>query len=591
MVFDRLLQPVRAHLRSLATEEKYKLRVLYLINGVFSGSLLFSIITGIAAKRFDLILIENFILLLLNVLSLILLFISKKIKWPSLFTLVSLLLCIGVSMTARGFFSPVSLTLVFGFPLLAVFLRGRGYGAIWFIAAMSLIGAMLLIESQWGIRIDDSWNRFRPYIFGYYMLSLIGFIYTNEREQSKRAILWQFYHNELTGLPNRNQLMVDLKGPVKWLILINLDDFKEINDFFSSKTGDSVLLETSKRLIAIQSRDNRFRLYHLHGDEFAFLSTLLIEQKEAEICAETIYQNITKESFRFKDQEINMNVTLGIASESPKILSDADIAMKLAKKRRKFFLVFDDSIKSANRYEENLKWSVKLKEAIRDDRIIPYFQPIVNSRSGKIEKYECLARLIDINGMAIAPIFFLNVAKKTKLYPFITRKMIVKSFEEFKHKPYEFSINISLEDILDRDTVDFILDSLKKYGIGSRVVFEILESEGIENYDEVSEFIKKVKVQGCKVAIDDFGSGYSNFEHIMRLNVDYLKIDGSIIKKIDSEVRHQIIVKNIVEFSRELNIKTISEFVHSEDVHKWVKYLNTDFEQGYYWGEPVSKFK
>jgi diguanylate cyclase (GGDEF)-like protein len=591
MVFDRLLQPIREHLRSFGVEEKYKSRVLYIINAVFSGSFLFSMIAGAVMKRFDLKLIENLILFFFNVTSFILLFISKKIKFSSILTFVSILLCISVSMTTRSFFDPFSLLIVFGFPFLAVFLRGRVYGVIWSIAAMSLIGIMLLISSQLAIRIDDTWNGFRPYLFGYYIISIIGYIYSNEKVRSKKAILWQFYHNELTNLPNRNQLMADLKSPIKWLILINLDDFKGINDFFSSKTGDVVLQETAKRLVSIQNREKNYQLYHLHGDEFAFVSLNPIGQKETEACAETIYQNITREAFLIKEQEINMNVTLGIASESPNILTNADIAMKLAKKRRKFFLVYNESIKAANQYEENLRWSVKLKEAIRDDRIIPYFQPIVNSRNGKIEKYECLARLIDINGMAIVPAFFLNVAKKTKLYPFITRKMIVKSFEEFKNKPYEFSINISLEDILDRDTVDFILDSLKKFEIGKKVVFEILESEGIENYDEVSDFIKKVKAQGCKVAIDDFGSGYSNFEHIMRLNVDYLKIDGSIIKRIDSEVRHQIIVKNIVEFSRELRIKTISEFVHSEDIHKWVKYLNIDYEQGYYWGEPVSTFK
>src|SRR5208283_4005924 len=142
------------------------------------------------------------------------------------------------------------------------------------------------------------------------------------------------------------------------------------------------------------------------------------------------------------------------------------------------------------------------------------------------------------------------------------------------------------EDIMDAETINFIIENLKKFNIGDRIVFELLESEGIENYEQILEFIEIVKSYGCKIAIDDFGSGYSNIDHIIRLNVDYLKIDGSLIRQIDQFKNNQIIVKNIVEFSRELNIKTISEFVHSEEIHKWVKYLNVDYEQGFFWGEP-----
>ena len=144
---------------------------------------------------------------------------------------------------------------------------------------------------------------------------------------------------------------------------------------------------------------------------------------------------------------------------------------------------------------------------------------------------------------------------------------------------------------MNKYTVALIKQHIRSYNIGKQVIFEILESDSIENYDLVSDFISQMKALGCKIAIDDFGVGYSNFQHLLKLQIDYLKIDASLIKNIHKDKNSAIIVESIVNFSRKLHIKTIAEFVHSKAVSDKVKSLKVDYIQGYYLGKPTSRLK
>ena len=166
--------------------------------------------------------------------------------------------------------------------------------------------------------------------------------------------------------------------------------------------------------------------------------------------------------------------------------------------------------------------------------------------------------------------------------------MIEKSFEYFKDSKAEFSINLTLDDILNKETIVFINKKLENRDIAKRVIFEIVESEGIDNFEEVSLFIKEMQAVGCRIAIDDFGTGYSNFEYLMKLNVDFIKIDGSFIKNIDTCEQSLLITELIITFAKKQNIETVAEFVHSKSVLEKVKKLGITYSQGYYLGEPKS---
>jgi len=229
----------------------------------------------------------------------------------------------------------------------------------------------------------------------------------------------------------------------------------------------------------------------------------------------------------------------------------------------------------------------KIKEAIEDFRVVPFFQPIIENSTQTITKYEALIRILDKEtNKPVSPFFFLEVAKKTKYYTILTKIMLEKTFEVFANKEEEFSLNLTIEDVLNKELQGFIFDLLNKYEVGNRVVFEIVESESIENFEEVISFIKSVKKFGCQIAIDDFGTGYSNFEYLMKLQADYIKIDGSMIKDIDTNEHSRLVVETIVSFAKKMGMKTIAEFVENENILKVVNELGIEYSQGYYFSKP-----
>jgi EAL domain-containing protein (putative c-di-GMP-specific phosphodiesterase class I) len=286
--------------------------------------------------------------------------------------------------------------------------------------------------------------------------------------------------------------------------------------------------------------------------------------------------------------EIDTRITSGISfSHKNNKLITADIALQSAKKENKDFVIFYEDLDKFQEYENNMLWTKKLKNAFLEDKIVVYYQPLVNNKTLEIEKYECLVRMIDENNDIISPFFFLDISKKSKQYTKITKIVIEKAFKKFNNLDFEFAVNISYEDIADPDFLRFIKNALKTYKVKDKVVFEILEDENIKNYELLIDFISEIKSLGCKVAIDDFGSGYSNFEHLLKMKVDYLKIDASLIKNIAIDENSYKITKTIIEFAKNLNLQTVAEYVENEDIYKIVKNLGADYSQGYYFSQPL----
>ncbi len=410
----------------------------------------------------------------------------------------------------------------------------------------------------------------------------------NEKELAKKKdeIIKIGSIDSLTLLPNRRKLIEavnECKHPA--LAILNVDSFKEINDFYGHLAGDTLLFDIAKSLLEI-TKEHEYGVFKLSADEYAVFKESESKEEFVEYIG-SLLEKMESESFGYEGNDISISFTAGIAIGADSLLPKADMALKEARHSKKTLVVYEDSLKVMEIYANNLTWSKKLRSAIKDDRIVSYFQPIVDNNTLEITKYECLARMLDDGGNSIAPYYFLDISKKSRLYPRITKKIIDMSFEVFCGLEYEFSINLCVEDMLDPVTSSYIYSKLEEYQGRVHVAFEILESDRIEEYKEVGEFIKKIKQLGGKISIDDFGSGYSNFEHILRLNVDYIKIDASMIKNIDNDVNSQIIVETIVGFAKKLGIKTIAEFVHSESVFNKVKELGVDMSQGYYFSAPT----
>jgi len=412
--------------------------------------------------------------------------------------------------------------------------------------------------------------------------------YLEEKVDEKTVELrQQLYTNTLTGLPNRRSLLHDINHYEEGaLLIINIDDFKEINDFFGHAVGDSILISFSQNLANMITREDNATLIHLSGDEFALLFVQKPTKNEFIEFANTLLKSIEKMIFNHENNVLTLRVTMGGAYQIKEALEKADIALKSAKKQAKDFLLYDETLNVEQQYKNNMEWTKKLNWAIENDRITPFFQPIYDNKTKQIVSAECLIRLVDDNKKIISPFFFLTIAKKSKLYSKLTKIMIQKSCQYFEHLDCDFSINLSVEDVLDENIVSYISQSIKKYNVSHKIILELLETEEIENYEEVSSFISEMKSLGCRIAIDDFGSGYSNFEYLLKLNVDYIKIDGSLIKNIDTDANAQIVVETIVNFAKKLNILIIAEYVHNEGVYKRVQELDIERSQGFHLAEP-----
>ena len=409
------------------------------------------------------------------------------------------------------------------------------------------------------------------------------------RKRAEKSLAKHYQTDTLTNLGNRFKLFNDIEKITHPAIaILDIDSFKEINDFYGHKIGDFVIVELSRRLLNYFSGEPIYEVYRLQGDQFGLLFRDYSSQDIFEEIVDTLIKDLTIEPIFFEQHEILIRITAGISVDTKNIFINADIALKLAKESKRNFITYSKDFNVTKEYKNNLDWSKKIKKALEEKRIVAFFQPLYNHQTKRIEKFEALVRMIDINGEIISPFFFLEISKKAKLYSKITMIMIDATIEAAKKQEYEFSINFTLEDIRNQDVVSYFLKRIEDSNIGHKIVIEVVESEEIENFEEFHSFVKNIKKFGCKLAIDDFGTGYSNFQYLLKLDVDYLKIDGSLINEIDKNRDMRLVAETIVAFSKTAKIKTIAEFVYSKEIEDIVQEIGVDYSQGYYIGKPIS---
>lgn len=398
--------------------------------------------------------------------------------------------------------------------------------------------------------------------------------------------------DSVTKLYSKQKLLDDLGDANNHtLAILDLENFKEANNFFGVDVGDAILRYTAKHLVS-SFDEPCFRLYRLHSDEFAIVATQHNTFEEFLGKLHLFASEFSNQEFNNDGTNLSFNVSIGLTpfKENPvKSMTCALIALKHAKNSKEILMHYSDELPIMKEYEKNIYTLGLIKEAIKENGVIPYFQPIFSHKEGAITQYEALMR-INYKGSIIPPFDFLDVSKKSNTYRHLSEQMVMKVISHLKRHPSDtIAINITANDITRKEFCTWLLSIIEQSHLGHRITFEITEQEGIENFDVVKEFIAEAKRIGIKIAIDDFGSGYSNFEHLIHLHVDYLKIDGSLIQNIDKDENAQLIVKTIVAFSQALHIKTIAEYVSSEEIFNHVKALGIDYSQGYFIGKPEPK--
>ncbi|HOJ64436.1 MAG TPA: EAL domain-containing protein [Spirochaetota bacterium] len=397
----------------------------------------------------------------------------------------------------------------------------------------------------------------------------------------------------VTKFPNKFSLTEKLKEAFNpKLLLIKITNLHLIYKYYGeiiSNEIENYYIKNIKNKIP-QELLSDITIYHIDRGLYA----LLIEDNSNEIEKFMLF-NICENFFKGQEKVIvsnkykfELNIAIGISMTSKDPFLYSEIALDFAIEKKTGYIFAEDIIDIYISEKQNhIFWINRIKRALDEDRIIPFFQPIYNNKTKKIEKYEALLRLIDEEGNIIEPANFLHIAKLENSYFEITKRIINKTFEIFKNRSEEVSINFSFIDIENSDIYHYIFLKLKEMkDFAKRLVIELVEDENIKDYGIVKTFIYEAKQYGVKIAIDDFGSGYSNYKRIFDLNVDYVKIDGSLIKDIDTSPLSRNIVSSIKSFTEKSGIKTIAEYVANENIFQIINELNIEYSQGYYIGKP-----
>lgn len=413
----------------------------------------------------------------------------------------------------------------------------------------------------------------------------------NEMAQSINTLTsdleYKLFTDDLTKLKNRNSFLkeiVDYTNPI--LFLLDIDQFKNINNYYGIEAGNFVLTEFGK-LLKEFSKKRDMNVYRIGSDEFLLLKDESQCNSTNEKLVKELYIVIKNKRFINKSLHIDttVNFTCGISCGKDNLLEKADLALNEALRKKVSFLSYNESNIHMNMHKENIIWKEKINSAISNDMVVPFFQEIINIKNPNEKKYEALIRIID-NENIISPYFFLNIAKDAKLYPELTKIMIEKTFKIFDKKDAKFSINLSIDDITNATTVDFIHNKLQKYDVKDKLIFELLESEEIGNFEDIIPFIEDMKSLGVEFAIDDFGSGYSNFSYLLKIKPDYIKIDGSLIKNLTHTSNEYYIINSIVKFAKSLDIKVVAEHVSSEELVHVLNDFDINYMQGFYFSMP-----
>jgi diguanylate cyclase (GGDEF)-like protein/PAS domain S-box-containing protein len=426
-----------------------------------------------------------------------------------------------------------------------------------------------------------------------------------QRKQDAETIHFMAHHDPLTGLTNRYEFERRLEKLLKQtrrndtthtLLYVDLDQFKIINDTCGHMAGDAMLKKLAKILTDSIGENDVFA--RLGGDEFG----MLIENTnlaQASVIAEKLLDRIKKFRFVWDDKIFSIGASIGMVLVSAlsgtvaELLSAADIACYAAKDmgRNRIHVYSDEDAELVKRHGQ-MQWVSRISTALEEDRFTMYAQCIVPMDDSATDhrNYELLVRMVDEKGQLVQPGAFLPAAERFDLMPALDRWVVKKAFEYLeglcaKHADNSGStlfVNVSGVTLGDREFVDYVLGHLRGVNSSrSRICFEITETAAITNLNQAIEFINAVKQEGCQIALDDFGSGMSSFSYLRTLPIDYVKIDGSIIRGILDDPMNAAIVASVNQIAHSAGLQTIAEWVETGAIQQKLQEMGIDYVQGY----------
>lgn len=441
-------------------------------------------------------------------------------------------------------------------------------------------------------------DRFVVVLLTFFLVALVlivGLLIRSRNEnirlkRLKEQLRYSLDHDRLTGLLSRSrfeELEATFHRPA--LVLINIDHFKHINDFYGTVAGNAILKEIAHLIQQAVLEPYRPHYFRLGGDDFGIILQDATSERARHI-ATLLKRSI--EGYTFTYDGIDMYVTVSIAVNCYlPLLENGDLALKYEKIRHSDGVtLYSEALNLKERAQINIAMTNEVKSALERDAIFPWYQPIVDLHSGEIVKYEALVRLESVDGAINPPELFLKTAMQTPYYRRIAAVMLEKVFAAMDRCPYRISINLSMRDVADEKLVTMLFGLLDTYrDRARRLDIELLESEELYDLEAVRLFIDRVKGYGCQVAIDDFGVGYSNFSYLVELDVDILKIDGSLIAGVTRDAKTRRTVETIVQFARQLELQVVAEYVEDAQTAEALRTIGVEYAQGYHFGRPAAE--
>lgn len=421
-----------------------------------------------------------------------------------------------------------------------------------------------------------------------------------EIEDKSDQIKVQSSIDKLTGFGNYFAMTDKFKDEENGVIVdgmivnITIKNFDNLRFFYKTKVIDAMLLAFANTLkLCVETFDIKAELFRFQDDDFYVWYN-----------GDNIMRDIgyIQDYFSFNSLDVmvdkkveslpGIKVVMGVSlledTAQTNRLVQSILANQQANKLGNEIYYYKENDAIEQRYYQNQIITQLIEYALENNTVIVECQGIYDvSKEGKATYYEVLVRLIDQNGKIRYPGEFLEVAMQAQLYTQITKKVIERAFLLVERYPdYTFSINLSGIDIIDGSVREFLEEKLQLCSNPSHVCFEILESEEITDYTTMISFIKHIKDYGAQISIDDFGSGYSNYYRILELDIDTIKIDGSIIKKLPFDQNARYLVETIMNFASKQGYKVVAEFVSSPEILEQVKSFNIKYAQGFLLGKP-----
>ena len=372
------------------------------------------------------------------------------------------------------------------------------------------------------------------------------------------------------------------------MIAIKIDDYDRIITSYSKKVTENIINIFDKKLRDFASFCG-LEVRRLGDVRFVLFCPRYCDIEK--LCAE-LSSFFKGYEIACKDIRIHISTSIGGAFGQKNVLNEALMALEFAKTHQLDYVLYSDDLGLASKLEREKFIYDLIEKAMSDDKIVPYFQPIFD-RDGKISKYETLARIVDSDGRAILPGVFLEYSRHIKRYVDLSKKLILQAFSRINdNTEVALSINMSISDMIANPLRDLIIKEIDRRKIGNRVIVEILENENLcaSNSSKVKYYIQALRERGVKIAVDDFGSGFSNFNLLLEIVPDYIKIDGEIIKRICEDEKARKMAETIIGFAKHLGAKTIAEYVANEQIYNKCLELGIDEFQGFYLGQPRAEF-